>query len=93
MRSREIQTELRRDLTERQRAENALVEEKERLRVTLSCIGDAVITTDTCGKVTYLNPVAETMTGWTSADANGRPPPEVFDIVHAETNEIAPNPV
>jgi hypothetical protein len=40
MRSREIQTELRRDLTERQRAENALVEEKERLCVTLSCIGE-----------------------------------------------------
>ena len=93
IRSREIQTELRRDLTERQCAENALVEEKERLRVTLSCIGDAVITTDTCGKVTYLNPVAETMTGWTSADASGRPLPEVFQIMHAETDEIAPNPV
>lgn len=62
MRSRQIQTELRRDLTEHQRAEDARVEEKERGRVTLSCIGDAVITTDTCGKVTYLNPVAEVIT-------------------------------
>jgi PAS domain-containing protein len=61
--------------------------------VTLSCIGDAVITTDTCGKVTYLNPVAEVITGWASTDANGRPLPEIFHIVRPGTNEIAPNPV
>ncbi len=93
MRSRDIQRELRRDVTKAQRAEQALFEEKERLRVTLSCIGDAVITTDTSGKVTYLNPVAETLTGWTSQEANGLPLPEVFHIVNSQTNEIAPNPV
>ena len=77
-RSEEIQTELRRDILTAQGAERALFEEKERLRVTLSCIGDAVITMDTFGKVSYLNPVAEIMTGWTSAEANGLPLPDVF---------------
>ena len=91
--SEEMQTELRRDITEGQRIERAIFEEKERLRVTLSCIGDAVITTDMFGKVTYLNPVAETMTGWTSTEANGLPLPEVFHIVNAQTRELAPNPV
>jgi len=58
-RIKEIQTQLRRDLTEREIAEKALFEEKELLRFTLSCIGDAVITTDTEGRITYLNPIAE----------------------------------
>ncbi|MBA2659750.1 MAG: EAL domain-containing protein [Nitrosospira sp.] len=88
-----IQIELRRDITEGQRIEKALFEEKERLRVTLSCIGDAVITTDMFGKVTYLNPVAETMTGWTSDAANGLLLPKVFHIVNAQTSELVPNPV
>ncbi|MES2933653.1 MAG: EAL domain-containing protein [Pseudomonadota bacterium] len=82
-----------RDITERKEAENALFQEKERLHVTLSSIGDAVITTDVEGKVTYLNPVAETMTGWSNAEAHGRPLPEVFHIVHELTNELALNPV
>ena len=88
-----IQTELRRDIMEGQRIEKALFEEKERLRVTLSCIGDAVITTDKSGKVTYLNPVAETMTGWNSKEASGLSLPEVFHIINAKTREPAPNPV
>ena len=93
VRSREIQTELRRDIMERQLAEKALFEEKERLRVTLSCIDDAVITTDIFGNVTYRNPVAETMTGWTSQEADGLPLPDVFHIVNSETNETVSNPV
>ena len=70
-----------------------LAREKEYLRITLSCIGDAVITTNISGNVTYLNPVAETMTGWTSEEASGLPLQEVFHIVNSETNEPAPNPV
>jgi len=92
-RAAELHTQLRRDLTEREIAEKALFEEKERLRVTLSCIGDAVITTDVAGNVTYLNPVAEDMTGWTSQEANGLPLPEVFQIANAQTNEPVPNPI
>ncbi|MDQ3186031.1 MAG: EAL domain-containing protein [Pseudomonadota bacterium] len=70
-----------------------LAKEKEYLRITLSCIGDAVITTDISGKVTYLNPVAETMTGWISQQAVGLPLPDVFHIVNLQTNEVAPSPV
>lgn len=92
-RIKEIHTQLRRDLSEREIAEKALFEEKERLRVTLSCIGDAVITTDVAGKVTYLNPVAETMTGWSVQEATGLPLPEVFQIVNAQTNEPVSNPI
>lgn len=93
MRSEEIHTELRRDITKGQVAEARLFEEKESLRITLSCIGDAVITTDISGKVTYLNLAAETMTGWTSQQAKGLPLPDVFHIVNSQTNESAPNPV
>lgn len=70
-----------------------LAKEKEYLRITLSCIGDAVITTDMSGKVTYLNPIAETMTGWISQEAVGLPLPNVFHIVNSKTSELAPNPV
>jgi len=92
-RTKEIQTQLRRDLTEREIAEKALFEEKERLRVTLSCIGEAVITTDTEGRVTYLNPVAEAMAGRSSDETRGFLLQDVFQIVDAETNEVAPSPV
>lgn len=82
-----------RDITERKQAEQALFEEKERLHVTLSSIGDAVITTDVEGCVIYLNPVAETMTGWRHDEALGKRLPDVFQIVNELTDEIALNPV
>ena len=72
--------------------QEALFEEKERAQVTLSSIGDAVLCTDISGKVTYLNPVAETMTGWTAADALGRPLGEVFRIIDGTTRQPADNP-
>ncbi len=65
----------------------------ERLRATLDRMGDAVITTDLCGNVTYLNPLAEMMTGWRSEEAKGRPLQDVFHIIHTQTQERAPNPV
>ena len=82
-----------RDITQRKQAETALLLEKERLRVTLGSIGDAVISTDTDGKVTYLNPVAETMTGWRNAEAAGLPLPQVFHIIHEHSNLVASDPV
>jgi len=60
------------DLTERKQMEDLLFEEKELVRLTLQAIGDAVICTDAQGKVTYLNPVAERMTGWQAFDAAGQ---------------------
>ncbi|BBE50431.1 putative signaling protein [Ferriphaselus amnicola] len=70
-----------------------LVVEKERVQVTLSSIGDAVVVTDRLGCVEFLNPVAEQMTGWTSADAEGRTLQEVFHIVNETTRAVVQNPV
>ena len=63
------------------------------LRVTLSSIGDAVIATDAAGRVSFLNPVAEELTGWPNAEARGRPLGEVFRIFHEQTGREAENPV
>ena len=73
-------------------AEEALFEEKERAQVTLNSIGDAVLSTDLLGNVTYLNLVAETMTGWSSEEALGRPLAEVFRIIDGTTRRAAANP-
>jgi diguanylate cyclase (GGDEF)-like protein/PAS domain S-box-containing protein len=62
-------------------------------QVTLDSIGDGVISTDRDGRVTYLNPVAERMTGWSRDQASGRMFSEVFRIVDGDTRESAPNPM
>jgi PAS domain S-box-containing protein len=67
-------------------------EQREWLRVTLASIGDAVITTDTAGNVTFLNPVAESLTGWTFADAAGKPLTIVFNIVNEDTRKQVESP-
>jgi diguanylate cyclase (GGDEF)-like protein/PAS domain S-box-containing protein len=82
-----------RDITDRKQAEEALFEAKERAQVTLHSIGDAVITTDAHAMVEYLNPVAEALTGWTTAEAQGRPLSEVFRIVNEQSRQPAPDPV
>src|SRR6202035_4369866 len=56
---------------ERKTMEEALFDEKERAQVTLNCIGDAVVCTDVSGDITFLNPAAETLTGWTLTEAAG----------------------
>jgi diguanylate cyclase (GGDEF)-like protein/PAS domain S-box-containing protein len=71
----------------------ALFEEKERAQVTLNSIGDAVISTDVGGRVTYLNAVAEGLTGWSLAEAADRPLEEVFRIADATTRETTQNPM
>ena len=65
--------DLEREITERKKAEEELRQQREWLRVTLSSIGDAVIASDTNGRITFLNPVAVTLTGWQSEEALGRP--------------------
>jgi PAS domain S-box-containing protein len=67
--------------------------QREQLRVTLTSIGDGVITTDAEGRVTLLNPVAETLTGWTTQDASGQPLMAVFRIVNENTRQPVENPV
>jgi PAS domain S-box-containing protein len=66
--------------------------EREQFRVTLSSIGDAVIATDTAGRVSFVNPVAERLTRWTADEALGRPLTEVFNIVHETTRQPAESP-
>ena len=81
-----------RDITASRRAEEELQKQSEWLRVTLSSIGDAVITTDAEGRVTFLNRVAEALTGWFTADAAGRPLPDVFQVVNEQTRRSVENP-
>ena len=71
---------------------SAYHEQPEWLRVTLSCIGDGVIATDNQGLVTFLNPVAEALTGWSLADAAGLTLETVFHIVNETTRNIVENP-
>jgi PAS domain S-box-containing protein len=68
-------------------------ERREALQVTLGSIGDAVITTDIQGRVTYLNPVAESLTGWTYEQALDRPLDIVFRIVNEQTRQVVASPV
>jgi PAS domain S-box-containing protein len=82
-----------RDLTEQRQADEALHASEERLAATLDSIGDAVLATDEQGRVTRLNPVAERLTGWSHAEALGRPLVEVFRIVNEETRRPAEDPV
>jgi diguanylate cyclase (GGDEF)-like protein/PAS domain S-box-containing protein len=80
-----------RDISDRKRAEEALFIEKERAEVTLQSIGDAVLSTDVAGNITFLNIVAEKMTGWSLQEAMGRPLAEVFQVVDAASRETIPN--
>ena len=61
--------------------------------LTLNAIGDAVLSTDVLGRVTYLNPVAERMTGWSRREAEGRPITEVLRLVDAATRKPPQNPL
>lgn len=78
---------------ERKELEEALFVEKERAEVTLNSIGDAVVCTDIAGNVTFLNRVAHRMTGWSCAEALGRPLPEVLQFSDATTHCLTPNPM
>src|SRR5437667_5791987 len=78
--------------SEPKQAAEALHDQREWLRVTLSSIGDAVITTDTKGSITYLNPVAVSLTGWTQKEASGIPLDLVFKIINEETRQTVENP-
>jgi diguanylate cyclase (GGDEF)-like protein/PAS domain S-box-containing protein len=82
-----------RNMIERAANAEALFVEKERAEVTLNSIGDAVISTDVAGNVTYLNQVAEAMTGWTSAEAVGRAFVDVFRIVDRANPDRTVNPM
>jgi diguanylate cyclase (GGDEF)-like protein/PAS domain S-box-containing protein len=81
------------DITERKLYEEAQVREKESAQITLQSIGDGVITTDAKGVIDYVNPVAESLTGWRLEDAQGRAIEEIFRAFHEETCEPLENPL
>jgi len=81
------------DITERKRAETRVFEEKERAQVTLQSIGDGVITTDADGRVDYINPVAQDLTGWDMRGARGMPVTDLMMIVNEHTRASCDNPV
>lgn len=83
---------LQRYLNARARASAALFRQRELLRITLASIGDGIITTDTEGRVTYLNAVSEALTGWSNADAAGQPLESIFNIVNESTRQKVENP-
>ena len=77
----------------RRRAERAAQAQREQLQVTLASIGDAVIATDTEGRITFINAVAAQLTGWPAAEAVGQQIETVFRIVHATTRQEVVSPV
>jgi len=84
---------LSRHLAERRRSEDQLREQKDWLAVTLTSIGDSVIATDAGGAITFINPVAEALTGWTRDEAVGKPIDKVFQIINEQTRQTVENPV
>jgi diguanylate cyclase (GGDEF)-like protein/PAS domain S-box-containing protein len=96
-----VRAKVRDDLEERikertltlQHANQELLAKNSMFQITLACIGDAVITTDNGAKITYLNPVAETLSGWSNTEASGLLLPEVFNILTEATREHAEDPV
>jgi PAS domain S-box-containing protein len=81
------------DITDLVAAREALLREKELLATTLASIGDGVIVTDEQGRITFLNPEAEKLTGWKTGEAAGRPLPEIFRIINEQTRQPVENPV
>jgi diguanylate cyclase (GGDEF)-like protein/PAS domain S-box-containing protein len=81
------------DITERKKAETAVFQAKERAQVTLQSIGDAVITTDFEGRIDYMNPVAESLTGWENREAQTQLIGDVLTVVDEATREASENPV
>ncbi|MBF2001611.1 MAG: EAL domain-containing protein [Synechococcales cyanobacterium M58_A2018_015] len=79
------------DITERKQMEQALFQEKELAQVTLESIGDAVITTDAEGRIEYMNPMAEQLTGWRIDQVKRLPLPEVFNTLHQASRLPADN--
>jgi PAS domain S-box-containing protein len=82
-----------RSMAARQRAAALLRQERERLRVSLASIGDAVIATDPQGRVSFLNPTARSLTGWGEEDARGQPLERVFRIINEQTRQAVETPV
>lgn len=84
--------ELRDKIRALETAETALREERENYRITLNSIGDAVIATDSAARIIHMNPVAETLTGWSRQEAAKQPLDEVFRIINEQTRKTVESP-
>ena len=82
-----------RDISIRRAAEQALVNEKERLHVTLHSIGDAVVTTDQHGNIEFMNPTAEKLSACLLSDVKGKALVDYFNIIHEDSGAEVPNPI
>src|SRR5512132_2544815 len=80
-------------MTNAGRGDDTVSDQRDWLQITLSSIGDGVISADAEGRVNYLNPVAETLTGWSRADAAGKAVEQVFRIIHETTRTPVEQPV
>ena len=80
-------------MIERAAYSEALFDEKERAQITLNSIGDAVVSTDASGTITYLNTMAEGLTGWSRKDATGHPLGDIFNLIDATTRKPIRNPM
>jgi len=89
----EINKSLQTEIAERERTQIALKKNEQRWATTLASIGDAVIATDTAGNITFMNAIAEELTGWTMADAATKSMPEVFNIINEHTRSKVENPI
>jgi len=86
-------SDLEKEVEERKKAEETLKQSEQRWATTLASIGDAVIASDVEGRITFMNGVAEELTGWTLSRASGRPVTEVFNIVNEQTRRAVESPV
>ena len=84
---------LKAEIVERERTQLALRKSEQRWATTLASIGDAVIASDAAGSITFMNAVAEELTGWMFMDAVTKPVPEVFNIINEQTRREVENPV
>jgi diguanylate cyclase (GGDEF)-like protein/PAS domain S-box-containing protein len=80
-------------LVHKKKADEALYIELERARTTLESLGEGVLCTDEEARITYLNPEAERMTGWSRSSAQGKPIEQVFQLINRETDQPLPNAV
>jgi PAS domain S-box-containing protein len=84
---------LQNDLVEIEKARASLYESELKYHTTLDSIGDAVISTDLNGNITYMNPLSEELTGWTFSEAKNRPVSEIFNVIDEESRMEIENPV